>query len=136
MCGTRIATAATSDQEREHRGAELSQDQIEPLVREFADTLLASRARMIQYLENADRFMDAVARVYELAARYPSAFTAAREGLEIDDGYVLSRFNATVVEVNLAAEAANDALQQLNDEEKARVRSMRLARLAARTPGQ
>lgn len=113
----------------------LSPEQVEVLVHEFADTLVASRQRWIQYFERADTMFNAAAELYELAARYPSAFVAARGGLEINNGYALRRFNALVLEVNRALEAANAALQQLNEDEKLRVATMRLATLAARRGG-
>jgi hypothetical protein len=96
---------------------------------------MASRQRWIRYFERVDTMFNAAAELYELAARYPRSFVAARDGLVINDGYALRRFNALVPEVSRAMEAANAALQQLDEDEKIRVYTMRLATLAPRTGG-
>ena len=121
---------------REYLAAsDLTADQQDALVSEFADTVLAAHRNWLDYLEKADAMMDAVASLYEHAARYPDAFAAHRGGLEVGSESALSRFNAQVETVNRALESANAALQRLGDEEMHRARALRMATTAVHPGG-
>jgi hypothetical protein len=106
---------------------DLSADQKRTLADEMTRAYAVRQKPAIEAVAEFDKFVEAAARLYEVAAANSGSLQSMRTGLETTDGRVHLGFNRVVDDVNRAHTAADHAIRRLPPEHLQRFMRMGIA---------